>query len=361
MSPIWSRYAWIPADRQNEHVDFRSSVDYASGRLDRAWAAPVRGPKDRAHDWLLHRDLKLEWKSSLEPPVLPDRHVLFEVELRMRTLIIMIAASTVGFAQGNGSAAQPQNHSIRPDAHAIVGPSIAATDRSWRARIHYTYLQRDEDRRLDSHGVVKSDDVEVSAIIFVNGVPFEQLVEHNGRPPSAEEQRKQKDKLDKLKRETREERVARLRQEEENNTSLIREVPLAFDFKQIGEEVVNGRPAYVLQATPHPGYRGRGQYGAMFSKVKGKLWVDKEHFGWVKVDGQVIQPFSIGLFLARVLPGSHITMEQTRVGDWIWMPKHIEVRAAAKIFFIKSLIIDKVLTYSGYRLDQTGITAIPGG
>jgi hypothetical protein len=53
----------------------------------------------------------------------------------------------------------------------------------------------------------------------------------------------------------------------------------------------------------------------MFSKVAGKLWVDKEDFGWVKVDGYVIQPFSLGLFFARVLRGSHITMEQTRVDE----------------------------------------------
>lgn len=71
----------------------------------------------------------------------------------------------------------------------------------------------------------------------------------------------------------------------------------------------------------------------------------------------MIQPFSIGLFLARVLPGSHITMEQTRVGDGIWIPQHIEIRAAAKIFFIKSLIIDKILSYSDYRPAQTGVTA----
>jgi hypothetical protein len=133
-------------------------------------------------------------------------------------------------------------------------------------------------------------------------------------------------------------------------------VPQAFNFDLIGEEVVNGRPAYVLQATPRPGYRARGKYGGMFSKVKGKLWVDKEDFGWIKADGQVTQPFSIGLFLARVLPGSHITMEQTRIGDGFWMPRHIEIRAAAKILFIKSLIIDKVLSYSEYRPAQTGMT-----
>ena len=174
-------------------------------------------------------------------------------------------------------------------------------------------------------------------------------MERNGRPPSAEEERKQKEKLDKLKRETPEQRAERLRKQEEENTSLVREVPKAFDFQLVGEEVVNGRPAYVLQATPHPGYHAQGKYGKMFSKVEGKLWVDKQDLGWIKVDGQVIQPFSMGLFLARVLRGSHITMEQTRVDDGIWMPERVEVRAAAKIFFVKSLVIDRVLTYSEYR------------
>jgi hypothetical protein len=61
----------------------------------------------------------------------------------MRTLIIMVAASAVGFAQVNGSPAQPQNHSMGPNVRAVVGLSIAATDRSWRARIRYTCLQRD--------------------------------------------------------------------------------------------------------------------------------------------------------------------------------------------------------------------------
>jgi hypothetical protein len=95
--------------------------------------------------------------------------------------------------------------------------------------------------------------------------------------------------------------------------------------------------------------------------VEGTLWVDKQDLGWIKVDGQVVQPFSMGLFLARVLRGSQIKMEQTRVDDGIWMPERIEVRAAAKIFFVKSLLIDRVLTYSEYRPAEAGVptTKIP--
>jgi len=270
---------------------------------------------------------------------------------------MMLAASAVLFAQGDTVPVQTQNHSSVPDVRQIVDSSIATTQRQWQVRLHYTYMERDEDRRRDLAGHVKSEDVNLSRTILVNGVPFEQLVERNGLPPSAEEERKQKEDLDLLKRETPAQRAQRLRKEEEENTSLVLEVPKAFDFQLVGEELVKGRPAYVLQATPHPGYHARGKYGNMFSKVAGRLWVDKQDLGWIKVDGQVIEPFSMGLFLVRLLRGSHIAMQQTRVDGGIWMPERVELRAAAKIFFVKSLVIDRVLTYSEYRLPQAGLAA----
>src|SRR6202022_1898894 len=154
--------------------------------------------------------------------------------------------------------------------------------------------------------------------------------------------------LEKLKHETSEELAARLRKDQENR-SFLGEVLQAFDFQLLGEEIADGRPAYVLQATPHPGYHAHGKYGKMFSRVEGKLWVDKQDFGWIKVDGQVTQSFSMGLFVARVDRGSHIIMEQTSVGDGVWVPKSIEIRATARILFLKSLGIDRILTYSDYR------------
>ncbi len=270
-------------------------------------------------------------------------------------VIVMLTAAAALLARIDQPPVKSQNQSSVPDVRQIVESSIAATERHWQARLHYTYVERDEDRRRDSEGRVKSEDVDVSRTILVNGVPFEQLVEHNGQPPSAEEQRKYKEKLDKLKRETAEQRAERLHKQEEENVSLVREVPKAFDFQLVGEEVVRGRPAYVLQAAPRPNYHPQGKYGKMFSKVAGKLWVDKQDLGWIKVDGQVIQPFSMGLFLVRMLRGSHITMEQARLDDGIWMPERVEVRAAAKIFFIKSLVVERVLTYSEYKLAQTGV------
>ncbi len=267
-------------------------------------------------------------------------------------LLVMVAAATALFAQSSGPET-PQNPASVADSRQIVGPSVLATERSWEARDHYTYMERDEDRRLNSLGQVKLETVDVTRMIVVNGARFEQLLEHNGQLPSTKEQKRSDDDLDKLKHETPEEQRARLRKDQENR-AFLRDVVEAFDFRLVGEEIVGGRPAYVLHATPHPGYHARGKYAKMFSRVEGKLWVDKQDFGWIKVDGQVTQSFSIGLILARVERGSHITLEQTCVGDAVWVPKRIEIRATARILFLKSLDIQRVLTYTDYRPSSDG-------
>jgi hypothetical protein len=266
---------------------------------------------------------------------------------RVGTLFVFLAASFALFAQ-NGAPRTLPNDANAIDARQIMTLSIAATERSWQARGRYIYMERDEDLRLNSLGQVESQNVDVTRMILINGARFEQLLEHNGQIPSAKDQQKRDDDLERLKHESPAEKIARLSKDQENR-SFLEEMLGAFDFELVGEEIADGKPAYVLQATPHPGYHAQGKYGKMLSRVEGKLWVDKQDFGWIKVDGQVTQSFSMGLFVARVQRGSHILLQQICIGDAVWVPTRLEVRASAKIFFLKSLEMDKILTYFDYR------------
>jgi hypothetical protein len=266
---------------------------------------------------------------------------------RIGALLIVLVASSTLFAQNKGSD-KPQNSPIALDARQIVGQSLVAAELSWQARNAYIYMERDEDRRLDSAGQVQSQNVDVTKMTLVNGIRFEELMEHNGQLPSADDQKKRDVDIEKLKHETTAEQTERLRKDQENR-SFLHVLLEAFDFRLVGVEIVDGRPAYVFDATPHPGYHASGKYGKLLARVQGKLWVDKQDFGWVKVDGEVTQSFSMGLFVARVQRGSHILLEQICLGDAVWVPKRLEVRASAKILFLKSLELEKILTYSDYR------------
>jgi hypothetical protein len=271
----------------------------------------------------------------------------FLAKSRIAALLAVLAAPSSLFAQNTGPH-KDQNQPNVLDARQIMAQSITATERSWQARGTYTFMERDEDRRLDDLGKVKSEDVDVTRMILVNGARFEQLMEHNGQLPSLAVQKKSDADLDKLRHETPDEQAIRLTKDLENR-SFLHDLLDAFDFQLLGEETVDNRPAYVLQATPHPGYRAHGKYAKLFPRVQGKLWIDKQDFGWTKADGEITQSFSMGLFVARVLRGSHILMEQTRVADSVWVPRRVEMRASAKILFVKSLDVQRILTYSDYR------------
>jgi hypothetical protein len=273
-------------------------------------------------------------------------------KFRVGALLIVLAASSALFAQNKGSD-KPQNQPIALDARQIVTQSLVAAELSWQARNAYIYMERDEDRRLDSAGQVQSQNVDVTKMTLVNGIRFEELIEHNGQLPSADDQKKRVVDIEKLKHETTAEQAERLRKDQENR-SFLHVLLDAFDFRLVGEVIVDGRPTYVLEATPHPGYHASGKYGKLLARVQGKLWVDKQDFGWVKVDGEVTQSFSMGLFVARVQRGSHILLEQISLGDAVWVPKRLEVRASARILFLKSLQLDRILTYSDYHPSADG-------
>jgi hypothetical protein len=239
------------------------------------------------------------------------------------------------------------------DAREIMSQSVAATERSWQARDQFTYTELDEDKRLDSQGQVKSENIDFTKMILVNGARFDQLVQHNGQAPSPGEQRQINENLEKLKHETPAEQAARLGKDQENR-AFLEDILAGFDFRVVGDDVVDGRPSFVIEVSPHPGVRASGKYAKVFNKVEGRIWVDKQDYGWIKLDGEITQPFSMGLFIARVQSGSRVVLEQTCVGDAVWVPKRLEVQGTATIFFFKTLGIDRILTYSDYFRETDG-------
>jgi hypothetical protein len=69
----------------------------------------------------------------------------------LKLLLAMLAASAELFTQSSGPG-QSRDHASVVDTRQIVGQSVAATERSWQARDHYTYTERDDDRRSDALG-----------------------------------------------------------------------------------------------------------------------------------------------------------------------------------------------------------------
>ncbi len=244
---------------------------------------------------------------------------------------------------------------IAQDANEIIR---RATDRdftNYETRKNYTYQERTEVRQFDSKGKLSKTDVQTNEILILEGQPYEKLIARNDHPLSEKDAQKEQKKLDqevdKRKRQPAAER-ARLEKERLEEQKYLREFTDAFDFKIIGEEAVSGNPAWVISVTPKPGYKPKQSEAKMFTKLRGKVWIDKGEYHWVKAEGEAIDTLSFGFFLFRVAPGAKVSFDQTRVNGEVWLPSHITVKAEARIALLKKMRAEIDITYREYRKFQ---------
>lgn len=245
------------------------------------------------------------------------------------------------------------------DPKQIVARSIEADRGNVELARYYTCLERREERRLDSSGSVKSKESSTWDVTLLEGSPYRRLVARDDRPLSADDQRKEEEKLRKSiedrKRETpqdRERRLADWERRRRRQREPLKEMLEAFDFRLAGEEAINGGEAYVIDAAPKKGYKPKLPSAAYFPKIKGRFWIDKTDYQWIKLEAETLDTISFAGFLLRLAKGSRLTLEQERVNREIWLPKRVVVEAAGRVLLVKSIRLWLELTYSQYRKFQ---------
>lgn len=245
------------------------------------------------------------------------------------------------------------------DPREIVRRSVQMMDHNLAAARNYTFLERSDTRELDSDGHVKTRKLLTYDVTMLEGSPYRRLVGKDDHGLTAEEERieqkKLADSIAQRKKETPAEharRVADWEKRRQREREPMDEVPDAFDFRLAGETQIDGRPAWIVEGTPHPGYRARTTLAKLFSKFRGKLWIDKADYQWVKTEAEVTDNISWGLFVARLSKGARLDFQMTRVNDEVWLPKHIQAQASARLALVKKYRIEADTTFSNYRKFQ---------
>ncbi len=241
----------------------------------------------------------------------------------------------------------------KPDPREIVRKSVDIDQSEWKKAKDYTYVEHEEERH---GGKSTSKDFEVTTLY---GHEFRRMIARDGKALSADDLAKEQRKYDKEvaeranesegKRLKREAEAEKRRQEQR---AFAREIPDAFDFSLSGEEKVDGRDTWVISATPRRGYQPKDDRAKALPKIKGKVWIGKEDYAWVKAQVEVIQTFRWGLFLASLNPGTIVNFAQMRVKGEVWLPKQVSVKLDARLVF-KKFEGDYSTTFSNYRKFQT--------
>jgi hypothetical protein len=189
------------------------------------------------------------------------------------------------------------------------------------------------------------------------GSPYRELIAIDGTPLPAGKQDEEKRKLDqeterrgKESPPDREHRVAEYQKEQNRDRRFMEEFTHAFNFRLIGQTQLDERQVYIIQATPRAGYHATDKASKVLTGMRGKLWIDKQTFQWVKVQADVIHPVSIDGFLAKVEPGTRFELEKLPVGNGIWLPKHFTMTSSSKILSVICHGSHEDQTYFDYQL-----------
>ena len=242
------------------------------------------------------------------------------------------------------------------DPREIVRRAIELDRRNASQEQNYAYLQREETRELDASDAPRKVTIRTVDVRMIEGSPYRKLVARNDRPISAEEQKFEEDKLqfnaDARRKETPEQRrrrIAEWKRREERRRGPLDEVPDAYNFKLAGEESIGGTPCYVIEATPRPGFKPKSSTAGVLTVLAGRIWIAKKDNGWVKAEMEARDSVTLGGFLLRLSKGSRIVIEQTNVGEGIWLPKTAEIKFSARLLLVKSLREHLLFQFSDYR------------
>ena len=240
------------------------------------------------------------------------------------------------------------------DAAEIVERSVETLKRDWAAEPRYDCSERDSDK----NGIRTFDD------LMLYGSQYQKLTAINDKPLDDRQQAEQQTKLEKATAERRGEsksqrrhRIAKYQAERKHATDLILELTKAFTFNVAGTDKIRDRDVYILSAEPRKGYRPTSMSTRVLAGMRGKLWIDRSSYQWVKVDVEVFHPVSIGGFLARVEPGTRFEFEQQPVSGDIWLPSRFMVKTRTKVAFMFHRQSDEEYTYSNYRATPTSVAS----
>jgi hypothetical protein len=247
-----------------------------------------------------------------------------------------------------------------PDPLEIIRRSVEKDRLNFERANDYSYVQHSEQRLLDKEGRASKVESRTYDVIVIDGEPYEKLVAKDGKPLSESEARKEQEKLDReLARRRSEkpgERSRRLSEQEKRRREgreFAREIPEAFTFRLAGQETLEGRPVWVIEAEPKPGYKGKAKRADLLSRFRGKLWIDQADYQWVRVEAETIAPVRFGWILAKLDPGARMTFEQRRVNEEVWLPSRAQMQLAARLALVRKLRAEVEVVWRDYRKFRT--------
>lgn len=122
----------------------------------------------------------------------------------------------------------------------------------------------------------------------------------------------------------------------------------AFLFRFVAHEQRDGLELSKYEMSPNPSFKPTTRFTSIFPKVHGFVWIDENSQELARIEGDVTDDISIGLFLGKIYKGSHFMQERYEVQPGLWLPSFSQYDFDGRKFFSGFSIHERTF-YSNYR------------
>ncbi|HEV1995430.1 MAG TPA: hypothetical protein VGR03_13955 [Candidatus Acidoferrum sp.] len=228
-------------------------------------------------------------------------------------------------------AADAAAQSVVPDSTPAIGPAkpdffnrIIANQKKGEAALDvYERIERVESRK-------NSGDPAPAAIKIMRVIPsgtgmFRIPVGADGKPRDSAAYRADLEKLEKalalLVNDSRSQRdgLEKYAKKKKDRNDLIEATHNAFLFTLLANEPRGDRSLSRYKMEPNPAFKPTSRFTSIFPKVRGFVWVDEASGELARIEGEVTDDISVGLFLGKIYKGSHFMQERYEFQPGLWL------------------------------------------
>jgi hypothetical protein len=144
------------------------------------------------------------------------------------------------------------------------------------------------------------------------------------------------------------EAVEKYAKKKKDRNDLIDATHNAFQFTFVANEPRGARTLSKYKMEPNPAFKPTSRLTSIFPKVRGFVWVDEACGELARMEGDVTEDMSIGLFLGKIYKGSHFMQERYEFLPGLWLTSFSQYDFDGRKLFSGFSVHERTF-YSKYR------------
>jgi hypothetical protein len=224
---------------------------------------------------------------------------------------------------------------------------------------NYTGTRVEEETEFESDGRVKKRETREDTFFYLSGEEISTLVKKDGKPLSAEEQKKENERTRKrieeiqkreAKKEAKEEKAKEEGKDKAGDDPGIEVFLRSCQFVNPRRERFRGQDVLVFDFEPNPEFKPHKLVEKLAQKLAGVVWIDEKAHDVARLEAYFVGDMKIGGgLLANLQKGTSFVLEQAYMNNEVWLPTYEEAHVGVRVLLVKGIKVNEVTRYSDYK------------